>query len=146
MDVVTDGFVKAFHRFDQFKKVEEEHTEKVLMGWLKAIMVNCSIDELRRSSMLPEIGGIGEEVWQISDKTDEADQMLLYKNLIVLIKELPPNYRIVFNMYVVDGYTHSEIADALHISVNTSKSSLSRARILLQTSIRKMEEGKLCRI
>ena len=146
MDVVTDGFVKAFNRFDGFRQAEEENLERQLMGWLKTIMVHCSIDELRRTNMLPEIGGIPEEVWQSSNKSDDADQMLLYKNLIVLIKELPPKYRIVFNMYVVDGYTHSEIADHLQISVNTSKSSLSRARALLQNSIRKMEEGKLCRI
>ncbi len=48
--------------------------------------------------MLPEIGGIPEDVWQISEKTHDADQMLLYKDLIILVKELPTNYRIVFNM------------------------------------------------
>ncbi len=65
MDVVTDGFVKAFDHFDQFKRREEEDVEKFLMGWLKRIMVNCSIDELRRSSMLPEIGGMNRKMYGI---------------------------------------------------------------------------------
>lgn len=146
IDVVTDGFVKAFNHFDQFRKDDIENLEKVLMGWLKSIMINCSIDELRRSNMLPEIAGIPEDVWQVPDKSNDADQMLRYKDLIILVKELPPNYRIVFNMYVLDGYTHHEIAEQLHISIGTSKSSLSRARALLQTSIKKNEEEELCRI
>lgn len=145
MDVVTDGFVKAFNHFDQFKKNEEENVEKILMGWLKRIMVNCSIDELRKSSMLPEIGGIPEDVWDITDRDYDADQLMLYKDLITLIKELPPNYRIVFNLYVLDGYNHTQIADMLKISISTSRSSLSRAKAFLQTLIKKMED-KVCRI
>jgi len=149
IDVVTDGFVKAFNHFDQFKKCNDdndEDVEKLLMGWLKRIMVNCSIDELRRSSMLPEIGGIPEDVWEISDRNYDADQLMLYKDLITLIKELPPNYRVVFNLYVLDGYAHTQIADMLKISISTSRSSLSRARAFLQTLIKKMEEEKSCRI
>ncbi len=147
IDVVTDGFVKAFNHFDQFnRREEEEEVEKLLMGWLKRIMVNCSIDELRRSSMLPEIGGIPEDVWDITDRNYDADQLVLYKDLVTLIKELPPNYRIVFNLYVLDGYAHAQIADMLKISTSTSRSSLSRARAILQNLISKMEEEKLCRI
>ena len=103
-------------------------------------------DELRRGSMLPEIGGIPEHVWEIADNSQDADQLLLYKDLIILIKELPPAYRTVFNLYIIDGYTHSEIADLMKIAIGTSKSNLSKARVLLQKSIKKMEEGKLCRI
>ena len=146
IDVVTDGFVKAFNHFHQFKKRKDEDVEKLLMGWLKRIMINCSIDELRRNNMLPEIGGIPEDVWNITDRNYDADQLLLYKDLITLIKELPPNYRIVFNLYVLDGYAHTQIADMLKISISTSRSSLSRAKALLQTLIKKMEEEKVCRI
>ena len=116
------------------------------MGWLKKIMINTAIDELRRGNMLPEIGGIPEYVWEISDKNQDADQLLLYKDLIILIKELPPAYRVVFNLYVIDGYTHLEIADMLNMSTGTSKSNLSRARMLLQKVIKKTEEVKLCKI
>ena len=141
VDLVNDGFVKAFKNFDKFITDEEEHNEKILMAWLKRIMINTAIDELRKNKMAPEIGGIPEYVWEITDNRQDADQLLLYKDLIILVKELPPVYRAVFNLYVIDGYNHYEIADLLKIPVGTSKSGLSRARILLQKSIKKTEEG-----
>ena len=140
MDVVTDGFVKAFRNFSDFQVPDDKQTEKILMGWLKRIMINTSIDVLRKGKMLPEIGGIPDHVWDISRKTDEADQQLLYKDLVIIMKELPPNYRVVFNLYVIEGYSHSQIAELMHISVSTSRSTLSRARIMLQNQIKMMEE------
>ena len=125
---------------------DDADNEKILMGWLKRIMINTSIDELRKGNMLPQIGGIPDHVWDITEKNDDADQVVMYNDLIVLIKELPPAYCTVFNLYVIDGYTHSEIADKLNMPIGTSKSNLSRARMLLQKSIEKMEESKLCRI
>jgi RNA polymerase sigma factor (sigma-70 family) len=145
-DVVNDGFVKLFHHFDKFKPGAEADNEKILMGWMKKIMVNVAIDELRRGNMLPEIGGIPEYVWETSDKGQEADQLLLYKDLISLVKELPPQYRVIFNMYVIDGYSHVEIAGKLKISIGTSKSSLSRSRVFLQKSIKKLEENTACNL
>lgn len=139
-DVVTDGFVKAFTHFHQFKIDEDENLEKLVMAWLKRIMINCAIDELRKSNMMPEIGGIQDKVWDITDRSDNADQLLLYKDLVAQIKELQPNYRIVFNLYVLDGYTHSQIADMLNISVSTSRSTLSRAKTILQNQIKQTEE------
>ncbi len=109
-------------------------------------MINASIDELRKTNLLPEIGGIPESVWQITDSSQNADQLLLYKDLIILVKELPPVYRAVFNLYVIDGYNHSEIADLMNIAIGTSKSNLSKARSFIQKSIKKMESNKVCRI
>lgn len=141
INVTNDGFVKLFSNFEQFRLNGEEDNEAMLMGWLKKILVNTAIDELRKDDMLIEIGGIPEGVWEIKDNGQGADQFLLYKDLIVLIKNLPAPYRIVFNLYVIDGYTHSEIADILKVPVGTSKSNLSRARSLLQNSIKKMEDN-----
>jgi len=146
IDVVTDGFVKLFNHFPKFQMGDNADNEKILMGWLKKIMINTAIDELRKGNMIPEIGGIPDYVWEISDENDNADQLILFKDLVVLIKELPPAYRVVFNLYIIDGYTHSEISDLIKIPIGTSKSMLARARILLQKSIKKMEEVKLCRI
>jgi RNA polymerase sigma factor (sigma-70 family) len=144
-DVVTDGFVKLFNSFHKFKMNENAHPEKLFMGWLKKIMINTAIDELRKGEMLPEIGDIPAHVWNIPDAGHNADQLMLYNDLVVLIKELPPDYRIVFNLYI-DGYTHNEIATMMNTTVGTSKSSLSRARAMLQKILRKMEESQLCRI
>src|SRR5438270_15939 len=97
-------------------------------------MVNTAIDQLRKDSLLPEIGEVDENIW-LQDKSSVSDQSLLYKELISYTKNLPPSYRAVFNMYVVDGYTHQEIASQLGISVGTSKSNLSRARASLKKMI-----------
>jgi RNA polymerase sigma-70 factor (ECF subfamily) len=146
VDSVNDGFIKFFTRIDQFKPGTDEDLEKMLMAYIKRIMINTAIDELRRGKMTPEIGGIPDQVWDIADNSENAEQMILYKELIVLIKELAPRYRSVFNLYVIDGYNHLEIADLLKIPVGTSKSCLSRARILLQNNIKKTEDKVLCRI
>jgi RNA polymerase sigma factor (sigma-70 family) len=146
IDLVNDGFVKFFIHIDRFRVNEEADTEKMLIGWLKRIMINTAIDYLRKKMLLPEIGGIPETVWDVPDKSANADQLLLYKDLITQVKKLPPAYRIVFNMYVLDGYSHAEIADALGIPIGSSKSSLSRARTLLQKYLQQMENQAACSI
>ena len=146
VDVVNDGFVKLFNNFDKFNMATDGDNERVLLGWLKKILVNTAIDELRKGNMLPEIGGILEDVWEIKDENQDADQLLLYKDLIKLVRTLPLPTRIVFNLYVIDGYSHTEIADMMKMPIGTSKSTLSRARSILQNSIKKMEEAHLCRI
>lgn len=145
-DITNDGFIKFFKTIDRFEPGPEADTEKILMSYLKRIMINTAIDELRRGKMTPEIGGIPDHVWDIKDKDEDAEQKILYKELIVMIKELAPQYRSVFNLFVIDGYNHMEIADMLKIPVGTSKSTLSRARILLQNMIKKNEDTLACRI
>jgi RNA polymerase sigma factor (sigma-70 family) len=135
VDVVNDGYVKLFKSLASFKCENEEDISKVFMGWLRRIMVNTAIDELRRQNMMPDIGAIPDDIWEEPDKSGGADQAVLYKELICQVKRLPPSYRVVFNMYVIDGFTHQEIADQLGISVGTSKSSLSKARVHLQKYI-----------
>jgi len=139
IDVVNDGFVKLFRNIGRFTIDNDDQIEQRFMGWMKKIMVNVAIDELRRNSMLSEIGGIPDHVWDVSDNSQSADQSLLYKEVIALVKQLPPAYRAVFNMVVIDGMTHQEVATLLDISVGTSKSNLSRARVLLQKNIKDLE-------
>lgn len=136
VDVVNDGFVKIFRNFSKFQYANEESLEMMLMGWMRMIMINTAIDQLRKNNFLPEIGDISETIWMQEDRTGGADQKLLYKELVKEIKKLPPSYRTVFNMYVIDGLTHQEIANSLSISVGTSKSNLSKARFILQKIIK----------
>jgi RNA polymerase sigma-70 factor (ECF subfamily) len=143
VDVVNDGFVKVFRSIDRFIMDDLEHLEQRFMGWIKRIMINAAIDELRKNSMLTEIGGIPEHLWEVEDKSLSPDQALLYKELVSLVKQLPPAYRAVFNMVVIDGLTHHEVADQLNISVGTSKSNLSRARVLLQKHIKDLEASAI---
>jgi RNA polymerase sigma-70 factor (ECF subfamily) len=142
-DVVNDGFVKVFRSMGRFVTDDYEHIEQRFMGWIKRIMINSAIDELRKNNMLAEIGGIPEHVWEAPDRSNSPDQSLLYKELIALVKQLPPAYRAVFNMVVIDGLTHHEVANVLEISVGTSKSNLSRARVLLQKHIKDLEASAI---
>ncbi|MDB5201539.1 MAG: polymerase sigma factor [Ferruginibacter sp.] len=143
VDVVNDGFVKVFGKLHSFHYEQTVKLEMILMGWMRTIMVNTAIDRLRKDNFLPEIGMTNEGLW-IEDKDQASDQALLYKELILQIRKLPPTYRIVFNLYVIDGYTHQEIATQLKIAVGTSKSNLSKARGLLQSYIKKLETDKVC--
>jgi RNA polymerase sigma-70 factor (ECF subfamily) len=146
VDVVNDGFVKLFRSIGRFTCDEKDHVEQRFMGWMKRIMINVSIDELRRNNMITEIGGIPDHVWEAHDNSPLPDQALIYKELVSQVKHLPPAYRAVFNMVVIDGMTHHQVADAIGISVGTSKSNLSRAKVLLQKHIKDMESSAKCSI
>ena len=143
VDVVNDGFVKIFGKLHRFNYGESNKIEMSFMGWIKTIMINTAIDRLRKDNFLPEIGLINEGIW-IEDRSRSADQSLLYKELMNQVKKLPPTYRIVFNMFVIDGFSHQDIAKQLKIAVGTSKSNLSKARGLLQSFIKKADQEKIC--
>jgi RNA polymerase sigma-70 factor (ECF subfamily) len=146
-DVVNDGFVKIFKNFHRFEYKNAADLEKMLMGWIRRILVNTAIDDLRKSQMLPEIGDLSEQEWNLQDKGSGADNALLYKELITHLKKLPPSYRAVFNMYVIDGFTHLEIAKQLDISVGTSKSNLSKAREHLKKIVNKeFRQAEVCNL
>ncbi|MEO7523014.1 MAG: sigma-70 family RNA polymerase sigma factor [Ferruginibacter sp.] len=146
VEITNDGFVKFFLNIDKFKIGYEGDIEKMLNGWLKRIMINTAIDLLRRKMMLPEIGIIDDTHLNFKDDAAGSDKLLIYKDLIKLIKKLPPSYRVVFNMFVIDGYSHLEIAETMNIPVNTSKSNLARAKILMQDYINKIEQLVECSI
>jgi len=86
-----------------------------------------------------ETSSLPDNIWEDVKDNQRADDKLLYKELVSQVKKLPPMYRTVFNMYVMDGYTHGEIAGRLGIALGTSKSNLSRARAMLQEIIESKE-------
>jgi RNA polymerase sigma-70 factor (ECF subfamily) len=152
VDVVNNGYVKLFHSIERFVCNDIADLEKMLMGWIRKIMVNAAIDELRKNSMIAEIGGIPEYIWDIPGSDETAEQKLFYKELIILIKELPPSYAAVFNMHIIDGYSHQEIAEKLGISVGTSKSNLFKAKAHLQKKLNKdlksiqLQDSGICKL
>jgi RNA polymerase sigma factor (sigma-70 family) len=139
-DVVNDGFVKLFNSLASFEAGKPTDTEKILMGWIRRIMINAAIDELRRIRLQPVTLSVPDHVWDMPDNSANAEQALQYRDLILLLNRLPENYRLVFNLFVIDGYGHQEIAESLKISVGTSKSSLSRARALIQKFMKEQEQ------
>lgn len=137
VDVVNDSFVKIFKNFTGFLCHDDENVEKVLLGWFKKIIVNTAIDELRRQKSTFEIVELTEQVWNHAEDSLLSEEQLFYKDIIYELKIMPPSYRTVFNMHVIDGYSHKEIAEHLGISIGTSKSSLAKAKAYLQKHLNK---------
>ncbi|MDA0193772.1 MAG: sigma-70 family RNA polymerase sigma factor [Bacteroidetes bacterium] len=129
-DVVTNGFIKVFLNIYRF----EYRDKGSLNGWIKRIMINESLMFLRKKN--PLFQAIDTADIQIKDSY-QCDQELLAQDIYKLVRKLPKGYRTVFNMYVIDGYTHREIADHLNVSENTSKSQLSKARAHLRKMLGK---------
>ena len=131
-DTMIQGFMKAFSRIEQFKH------EGSFEGWLRRIMVNESLTYIRRNrSMYLEV-----EIEKADREPDfnSLSDHLEAKDIMELINKLPMGYRTVFNLYAIEGYSHKEIAEKLEISVNTSKSQLSRARGILQSYLLENEK------
>jgi RNA polymerase sigma factor (sigma-70 family) len=123
-DILVTAFTKIFEKIDQFKG------EGSFEGWMRRIMVNEALTYLRKSRSM-----YLETDLEQADREPDFDSIsdhLETEDLLKMIQELPAGYRLVFNMYAIDGYSHKEIAGQLGISENTSKSQLSRARVYLQ--------------
>jgi RNA polymerase sigma-70 factor (ECF subfamily) len=127
-DVLQDGFVTLFSKLDSYSGTGS------FEGWARKIFVNTALMQLRRNDVLKESDDL-DGAWDIGSPEPSAIQDIGYKELMELIGELPPGFRTVFNMYVIEGYSHKEIAEELGISENTSRSQLQRARVILQKKI-----------
>ncbi len=133
-DVLVTAFTKIFERFNQYRG------EGSLEGWIRRVVVNEALTFLRRNrSMFLETdleeADHAPDYQQLADELEAADLMRMIGNL-------PPGYRMVFNLYAIEGYSHQEIARQLGISENTSKSQLSRARVYLQKMLSAYENVK----
>jgi len=127
-DVLQDGFVALFSKLDSYKG------DGSFEGWARRIFVNTALMYLRKKDALKMSEEI-ETAYSLSSNTSSQIEDIGYKELMKLIGELPAGFRTVFNMYVIEGYTHKEIADSLGITETTSRTQLSRARIWLQEKI-----------
>lgn len=132
-EVVNDGFLKVFGKINQFKSTTS------FKAWLRRIMVNTSIDQIRKERKNYFMISI-----QDSEEMENGEVSILedlsHRELIELVQNLSPAYRAVFNMYVIDGYTHKEIGEMLEISEGTSKSNLLKARRKLRNELSKLTE------
>ncbi len=124
-DNLQDGFLIIFDKIQQFS------FEGSFEGWAKRVMVNNALKYYRKESFLELVNDVIAEEQEV----DIDDTTLSLDYLLGIIQELPDRYRLVFNLYVIDNYAHKEIALMLNISIGTSKSNLSRARLLLKEKI-----------
>jgi RNA polymerase sigma factor (sigma-70 family) len=132
-DVLVTSFTKVFDRIEQFK------AEGSFEGWVRRIVVNEALTYLRKNKSM-----YLETDLEAADREPDLgtlDHQLEAEDLLKLVAELPAGYKIVFNLYALDGYSHKEIAGQLGISENTSKSQLSRARTYLQNRLLEMEKS-----
>jgi RNA polymerase sigma factor (sigma-70 family) len=126
-DILQEGFIKVFRKIDSYRG------EGSFEGWVRRIFVNTAIEYYRKKTYLQPI--TEHEEATVEGKYLSVLDNLAEKDIINLVQQLSPGYRTVFNMYVVEGYTHKQIADLLGISEGTSKSQLSRAKQILQDMV-----------
>lgn len=131
-EVSNDAFIKIFRTFGKFEYEHALNAEALLLAWMRRIVINTAIDHLRSLHSQKQIQFMSDEMWEGNEPAVQQQDQLLYKEIIELVRKLSPAYRTVFNLYVIDGYNHQEIAGILGISVGTSKSNLARAKAFLQ--------------
>ena len=131
-DNFQDGFIIIFKKIGQFK------FKGSFEGWIKRVMLNTILLKYRKKTVLNIV------TEEIPDEVivDVDDDEISLDFLLNLIHELPDRYRMVFNLYVLDGYSHREISEMLHIAEGTSKSNLARARAILKQKIEVHQEGQ----
>ncbi len=124
-DVLQDGFIKIFEKLGSYKH------QGSFEGWIRRIFVNTALDHLRRNkNMKYAVELDGAEY--LAPQMENVMSGLAAEDLLQILNKIPSGYRTVFNMYAIEGYSHKEIAEALDISVNTSKSQYSRAKSFLR--------------
>ncbi|MFA5820062.1 MAG: RNA polymerase sigma factor [Bacteroidales bacterium] len=128
-DILQEGFIKIFENLVHYKH------EGSFEGWMRRITVNTALEKFRSRHNLYRVDDI-DQIPEPDAEPDNQDYAGLEANdLLGIIRELPPKYRMVFNLYAIEGYSHKEIGKMANISEGTSKSNLSRARVILQRRV-----------
>lgn len=136
-EVLNDGFLKAFSNIDTYTPGYS------FKGWLRRIMVNASIDHFRKHEK--HYNDVDISYIRNHQVTPEVLSQMNEKVIMQALQDLAPSYRVVFNLHVIDGYTHNEIAKVLGISEGTSRSNLNLARAKLQRALSHEFERKIVR-
>lgn len=127
-DNLQEGFIRVFTYIDKFRH------EGSFEGWMRRIMVNVSLEKFRKQHMMYPVEDV--TIYDTKNYTDDIIEKISAQELIELIQELTPRYRMVFNLFVMEGMNHKEISEEMNISVGTSKSNLARAREMLQRKVK----------
>ena len=128
-DLLQEGFIKTFKNLVKFR------SDGSFEGWMRRIFVNTSIEHFRKKAKLYNINEVQENTIEAVELN--ALDSMAEKDIIFLVNELAPGYKVVFNLHVIEGYSHKEIAGILGITEGTSKSQLARAKGVLKKSLEK---------
>lgn len=123
-DNLQDGFLIIFDKIEQYKFTGS------FDGWAKRIMINHVLQQYRKTTFLELVNDVVDD-----SEVEIDDDNISLDFLLKIVQELPDRYRLVFNLYVLDDYSHKEIAEMLDISIGTSKSNLARAKMILKDKI-----------
>jgi len=141
MEVVNDGFMKIYRELPRFNPRYDNY-EASLKGWMKSILVNTAIDNFRKNNKNYLVKDLEESHFDMEQGGDNAIDKMSYKEIMDIVSQLSPVYKTIFNLFVIDGFKHEEIASHLNISVGTSKSNLFKAKANIQKMLR--EEAIKC--
>ncbi|MDB2657002.1 RNA polymerase sigma factor [Crocinitomicaceae bacterium] len=130
-DVLQDGFVKVFTKLSNYSG------NGSLEGWIRRIIVNTALDEIRRNVKFKDNVNVDDVDYKL-ELNSHIVEGLAAEDLMKIVNDLPDGYRVVFNMFAIEGYSHKEIAVQLNISENTSKSQYSRARAYLKVKLEEL--------
>jgi len=136
VEMTNDGFLKVYRDLKNFVP-RYDKTVAAFMGWFKKIVVNACIDHIRKYNRKEMMATVDANNLTLADERETAEQMLQHKEIIKCIQQLSPIYKAVFNLHVIEGFSHAEIAEKLNISEGTSKSNLFKARQNLQQLLQK---------
>ena len=139
VEILNDGFLKIFREIHHYKPAYADVVSS-FKGWLRKIMVYTAIDHFRKNHKHQMVTDLDNVVYQVPAMSEDAVEKITYEEIIRSIQDLSPAYRTVFNLFVIEGLSHEEIANKLEISVGTSKSNLSKARRQLQKILFKQNE------
>jgi len=131
IEILNDGFLKVFKEIYRYKPAYTDVVSS-FKGWLRKIMVYTAIDHFRKNHKHQFTTDLDNGVVQVASHAEDALDRISYEEIIRSIQDLTPGYRTVFNLFIIEGFTHEEISDKLGISIGTSKSNLAKARRQLQ--------------
>ena len=142
VEILNDGFLKIFREIHHYRPAYADVISS-FKGWLRKIMVYTAIDHFRKNQKHRMVTQLDNVVYHIPTIHEDAIEKLSYEEIIRAIQELSPGYRTVFNLFIIEGLSHDEIARQLGISTGTSKSNLSKARRQLQKILFKQNDIKV---
>ena len=140
VEILNDGFLKIFKEIYRYQPAYADHILS-FKGWLRKIMLYTGIDHFRKNHKHRFIKELDNEVIQLSAADEDALDRISHNEIVKSMQKLTPGYRIIFNLFIIENFSHEEISKRLGISIGTSKSNLARGRKQLQKIL--LDENKI---
>jgi RNA polymerase sigma factor (sigma-70 family) len=144
VEILNDGFLKIFKEIHRYKPAYTDVVNS-FVGWLRKIMVHTAIDHFRKNQKYRFTTDPDNGIIQVPAGGEDALDRISYEEIIRSVQGITPGYRAVFNLFIIEGFTHEEISEKLGISIGTSKSNLAKARMQLKKILFEQNEIRVAR-